>query len=194
MTRTPDAEASFAEIRGAILGEVSACLAQAGEEDAGRAIGLVEGARRIFCAGAGRSGLAVRGFAMRLMHLGREVHVAGETTAPAIRAGDLLLIGSGSGRTASLLAAARAAREAGARILLVTIDPASPIAELADGVVALPAPSEKAAGGGARQSVQPMGTLFEQAMALFFDALVVLLMRRAGADSEAMFVRHANLE
>jgi len=34
-------------------------------------------ARRVFVAGAGRSGLVVRAFAMRLMHLGLHAHVVG---------------------------------------------------------------------------------------------------------------------
>jgi len=48
---------------------------------------------RVFVAGAGRSGLVLRMAAMRLMHLGLDVHVAGDTTTPAITSGDLLLVG-----------------------------------------------------------------------------------------------------
>ncbi len=56
-------------------------------------------AERIFIVGKGRSGLQMNGFAMRLMHLGLPVHVVGSVTTPNITANDLLLIGSGSGRT-----------------------------------------------------------------------------------------------
>ena len=62
--------------------------------DPGAASGLADellAAERIFLAGAGRSGMAARGFAMRLMHLGLTAYVCGETTAPAIRAKDLRL-------------------------------------------------------------------------------------------------------
>lgn len=72
-------------------------------------------ARRIFVAGAGRSGFAARGFANRLMHLGRTVYFVGETTAPSIGPGDLLVIGSGSGSTASLVTFAKKAKTAGDR-------------------------------------------------------------------------------
>lgn len=46
---------------------------------AGLAAHLSEGGR-VFVAGAGRSGLVLRMAAMRLMHLGLTVHVAGDTT------------------------------------------------------------------------------------------------------------------
>ncbi len=48
---------------------------------------------------AERSGLMMRVFAMRLMHMGFESHVVGETLTPAVEKGDLLVIGSGSGET-----------------------------------------------------------------------------------------------
>ena len=60
------------------------------------------GARTVFVAGSGRSGLAMRSFAMRLIHLGLSAHVVGETTTPRITDRDLLLIGSGSGSTPGL--------------------------------------------------------------------------------------------
>jgi 6-phospho-3-hexuloisomerase len=186
---------SVKEIAGQIGEEVGRCLSGVGEESLERAVSLLRPAKRVFLAGAGRSGLAARAFAMRLMHLGKTAYVVGEATTPAIRADDLLIIGSGSGRTASLVAAARKAKELGVAVLLVTIDAGSPMAALADCVVRIDAPSPKAAGapGGAR-SMQPMGSLFEQTLFLLFDAMVVALMRSAGLTAEAMFALHANLE
>jgi 6-phospho-3-hexuloisomerase len=175
--------------------EVGRCLAGVGEESLVRAVSLIRPAERIFLAGAGRSGLAVRAFAMRMMHMGKEAHVVGDTTTPAVRAGDLLIIGSGSGRTAGLLAAARKARELGVTVLLFTIDAGSPMAELADCVVRIDAPSPKAAGAPEEtRSMQPMGSLFEQTLFLLFDVLVLALMRSGNFAADAMFSRHANLE
>lgn len=182
-------------VLGAILAELQACLDRVPSEAVAGAADEVLGARRLFLAGAGRSALAIRGFAIRLMHMGRAVHVVGEPTTPAIEPGDLLVIGSGSGRTASLLAMAQTARRVGARLMLLTIDPDSPIAALADRVLVIPAPSPKVVGErAAGTSVQPMGSLFEQALLLVLDGLVVVLMGRADVTSEAMFRRHANLE
>lgn len=179
----------------AVAEEIRACLGRVEPASVEAAVERLVAAERVFVAGAGRSGFMVRGFAMRLMHAGRRVHVVGEPTTPAIGRGDLLVIGSGSGRTASLLAMARTARELGAGILLYTIDARSPIAALADAVVVIPAPSPKAAvPGDACSSVQPMGSLFEQSLLLVLDATVLLLMGRLGLDPAEMFARHANLE
>ena len=132
-----------------VAGELANCLAGVSAEQVEQAVQVIDSAERVFLAGAGRSALAVRGFAMRLMHLGKTVHIVGDATTPGIGKGDLLIIGSGSGRTASLLDAATTAHKLGATIVLVTIDPLSPTGELTDAVVQIPAPSPKAAGGGA---------------------------------------------
>src|SRR5664280_1333003 len=130
-----------------ILAEVAACVRQVSREDLARAAELMETSPRIFMAGAGRSGLCMRALAMRLMHLEKTAYVVGETTTPSIVAQDLLILGSGSGRTTSLLAMAGKARRQGATILLLTTDAASPLAELADYRVVIPAPSLKTADG-----------------------------------------------
>ena len=74
----------------------------------------------------------MRALAVRLMHLGKTVYVVGETSTPSITGADLLILGSGSGRTAGLLTMADQARHLGVKILLFTTDAASPLAELAD--------------------------------------------------------------
>jgi len=154
----------------------------------------VLGAERIFVAGAGRSGLMMRALAMRLMHLGLKVYVVGEVVTPGVAPGDLLLIGSGSGSTASLVAAAAKAQQIGADVALITIDTTSSIAVIASTVVTIPAPSPKARQQGRIESVQPMGSLFEQSLLLVGDGLIMSLMHHLDTDSETMFQRHANLE
>ena len=178
-----------------VLGEVAACVRQVSTESLVGAEVLMETAPRVFVAGAGRSGLCMRALGMRLMHLGKTVYMVGETTTPGIGAADLLILGSGSGRTASLLAMAEKARRQGAKVLLFTIDAASPLAGLADHRVIIPAPSPKAAEGvHALASVQPMGALFEQSLFLLCDSLILGLMRQTGVGAAQMFERHANLE
>ena len=54
----------------------------------------IQKAKRVFVAGAGRSGFVARAFSNRLMHLGLAVYFVGEPTTPAIQAGDLLIITS----------------------------------------------------------------------------------------------------
>lgn len=148
----------------------------------------------IFVAGAGRSGFMARGFAMRLMHMGYTSYLVGETTTPAIRENDLLIVCSGSGETKSLVSMATKAKSLGARVALITINPESTIGHLADTIVRIPAPSPKATANSDFVSIQPMGNLFEQSLLLFLDMSIMMLMEQTNKTSEAMFKLHANLE
>ena len=83
-------------------------------------------------AGAGRSGLVARAFAMRLRHLGVEAFVVGETITPALQKGDTLVAFSGSGETNSIVDYCEMVREIGGRIGLITATPTSRIGQIAD--------------------------------------------------------------
>jgi 6-phospho-3-hexuloisomerase len=151
-------------------------------------------ARQIFVAGKGRSGLQMRAFAMRLMHLGLQVYVVDDVTTPAIGAGDLLVIGSGSGRTASLVSYANRANELKAQVAVITIDPTSPVARAAELVMRIAASSPKLDDARRDGSSQPLGSLFEQTLGLVLDLLIADLMVELNISSDQMFARHANLE
>jgi len=178
-----------------ILAEVADCARQVSAESLIQVEGLLDAASRVFVAGAGRSGLCMRALGMRLMHLGKTVYVVGETTTPSIASENLLILGSGSGQTASLLAMAAQARGKNAKILLFTTDANSPLSEQADLCVVIPAPSFRATDEAHNSiSVQPLGTLFEQSMLIVCDSLILRLMQRNAISSTQMFERHANLE
>ena len=178
-----------------ILAEVGDCVRRVSHESLVQAARLIESSDRIFTAGAGRSGLCMRAFGMRLMHLGKTVHVVADTTTPSIKSTDLLIIGSGSGRTVSLLKFAETARQRGAQILLFTTDSSSPLAELSNLQVVIPAPSFRADNEFHNMtSIQPLGTLFEQSMLILCDSLILGLMQTMGVSSAQMIERHANLE
>jgi 6-phospho-3-hexuloisomerase len=178
-----------------VLAEITTCLRLVSSESLAQAGALIEDAPRIFVSGAGRSGLIMRALATRLMHLGKTVHVVGESTTPSIKPGELLVIGSGSGQTSTMLAIARKAKNRGASILLFTTNPTSPLANMADLSVAVPAPSlEGDAVGRDLNSVQPMGTLFEQSLLILYDIIILWLMHRSGVSASQMRLRHANLE
>ena len=53
-----------------IINELDTTLNSINEKDADAFVNLVNEANEVFCAGAGRSGFQVKGFAMRLMHMG----------------------------------------------------------------------------------------------------------------------------
>ena len=184
----------YAKLIGTVLSEVECALRSV---DPGEVVALTEEirrARRIFAAGAGRSGLCLRAFAMRLMHLGLPVHVVGDATTPGLGETDLLLIGSGSGRTASLVEHAARAKSLKARVALITTASASPLGGHADRIVRVAAPTPKRDDSDGALSIQPMGSLFEQALSLLLDVVVLQLMADLNVSAEQMFQRHANLE
>lgn len=150
-------------------------------------------ANAVFVAGAGRSGLMLRAFAMRLVHMGFTAYVVGETITPAISTDDLLLIGSGSGETKSLTAMAAKAQTLSTSVAAITIVPDSTIARTASIIVQIPA-STKENTDNAGPSVQPMGSLFEQSLLLVLDAIVLAIMDKKGLTAGKMFEKHANLE
>lgn len=179
----------------AILAELTRNAEQIAADGFSALLDDIVAAKRIYLAGAGRSGLVIRAFANRLMHLGFDVHVIGDVTTPFAKAGDLLIIGSGSGETQSLVAMAQKAKKNSLRVALLTMAPGSTIARLADAICVLPGASPKVQVGEPQQaSVQPMGSGFEQLSLIVYDAVIMALMPRVGQTSETMFGRHANLE
>jgi 6-phospho-3-hexuloisomerase len=178
--------------RDIILREVSAVLDGISEEGSRKFVHELARAKRIYVAGVGRSGLVVKAFGQRLMHLGFEVHLADEITAPAIRRGDLLVACSGSGTTELTLYMARKARRIGARCVALTARASSPLARLARLTVRVPAPLEHSADGAG--SRQPARSLFEQALFLYLDSIILTAMQELGVTEKKLARRHANLE
>ncbi|MDO7905661.1 6-phospho-3-hexuloisomerase [Paenibacillus sp. JX-17] len=180
----------FADI---VLKELQATLTKVSSEETGKLASAILEADSIFVAGAGRSGLMGKAFAMRLMHMGLDSYVVGETITAGITSQGLLILCSGSGETKSLLAMAEKAKAIGAKVALLTIVPDSAIGRIADLIVSIPA-ATKEGGHGGSQSVQPMGSLFEQSLLLLLDALILDLMSQKKLTSGTMFGKHANLE
>ena len=183
---------TFAERSNMILDEVRQTLSQVDEAQLQTAAAILTGAERIFFHGAGRSGLALKMAAMRMMHLGLTVYVVGEVVTPAIREGDLLVTASGSGTTAGVIHAAQIAKKSGARILVITAAPESALAMLATAVITIPAATKQ--GTDRTASQQYAGALFEQSVLLLMDTLFQFLWQKSGATPAELWPRHANLE
>lgn len=154
----------------------------------------IEKAQSIFFVGAGRSLLMLRGFAMRLMHLGYESYVVGDTTTPAFTDKDLLIIGSGSGETGTLISVGTKAKKIGGKIALITIRDKSTLAGLADTLVIIPAFTDKVDDPSMIKPLLPGGTLFEESLLLIADTLVLPLAEKNKVSTSEAFIRHANLE
>ena len=156
-------------------------------EDTRRFVLAIRDARRVFMYGLGRSGLVARMFGMRLVHLGREATIVGDTTTPAIREGDLMISCSRTGRSPILHHAVRLAHKEGARVAAVVGMEEAQLARKADLVVRLPLEAAKG------EKDQPMGSLFEQALLLYLDQIVLCLMAELKKTVEDMERVHSNL-
>jgi 6-phospho-3-hexuloisomerase len=178
-----------------ILEELTKNAQYIDDENLNGLINAIKNSNRIYLTGKGRSGLAISAFANRLMHLGLSVSLIGEITVPHTKENDLLIIGSGSGETESLVSLAKKAKKVGLRVALITMDSQSTIAKLADIIIVLPGVSPKLKNKGIDiKSMQPMGAAFEQISFLTYDALILKLMNQLGQNSDEMFSRHADLE
>ena len=167
-----------------VLNELSLLADKINEKEFNSLINSITAAGHIFLAGAGRSGLMINAFANRLMHLGLSVSVVGEISSPHSQKNDLMIVGSASGKTLRLINQVRTAKNNGVKIALITTTLESPLASLADDILTIPVD----------HSIQPMGTLFEQASLLTYDTIILLLMLKLNETGQTMKERHADIE
>jgi 6-phospho-3-hexuloisomerase len=184
---------SLAEMSKGALSDLARVFEAMPEDALDRLIEEIVAARRIVVFGLGREGLQMRGFAMRLFHMGRDVAVWGDMTTPALGQGDLFIASAGPGDLPTARTLADVARQAGARTLLVTAQPGGALASQVDVVTVIPAQT-MADDRGAKLSVLPMGSLFETAQMIAFELAILKLRARFRETSETMRARHTNLE
>lgn len=176
-----------------ILKEVETVLNQVAEEELQQLALELQKAKRIFIIGEGRSGLMAKSFAMRLMHLGATVFVVGETITPSIAEGDLLVAISGSGTTKSVVWTAEKTQSLGCSVIAVTTNPESALTVSATKVLHVPA-ATKYRRENELQTIQPLGSLFDQCVHILFDTICLLFSKLNEVDHTAAFGRHSNLE
>jgi 6-phospho-3-hexuloisomerase len=188
-----DTKGDLASLATRALGDLAKVFARLAPGAESALIEAILAARRIAIYGAGREGLQMEGLAMRLFHLGLDVHVVGDMNVPPLGRGDLLLVSSGPGASNIGDALIAVAREAGAKIAVVTAQPDGRTPKRADVVFAIPAQTMADDRGG-EVSVLPMGSLFETAQMVLFEIIVLGLRERRGESAETMRARHTNLE
>lgn len=152
----------------------------------------IAAAERVMLYGCGREGLMMRALAMRLHHLGLDVCMQGDMNAFPLGQRDLFLCAAGPGELPTASALCRVASAAGARVLVVTAEPEGATAALADELLVIPAQTMARDIGSS--SVLPMGSLFEGAMFLVFEVLVLRLRDALGQTAQSMRARHTNME
>ena len=165
-------------------------------------------AERIFVVGAGRSGFVAKSFGMRLMHLGMNAYVVGETVTPAFHPNDILIAFSGSGKTKSVLEACETTRQIGGPLCLVTGTKESPMTSLASCVVYLMADDESVRTGsdhfelrqlrGEHRSLSqpstPLGTVFETSAMIFADSIISALIEMKKCSIDDIIHRYTNMQ
>ncbi|QJD83188.1 6-phospho-3-hexuloisomerase [Cohnella herbarum] len=183
----------FKKLTGTIVQELAAVFNRIDPEQWEQVVECIKRTKRIFLIGVGREGLAARGLAMRLMHLGKEAHWMWDDTTPAIREGDLLIATSGSGEIGHIHYVAEQAKLRGAELIVITGMPDRMTPRIADAVLWVPA-TVYLGQGDLVPSVQPMGNLFEQSIGILFDVLVMTLQSSMDVNGEQMEARHRNVE
>lgn len=149
-------------------------------------------ARHIVAYGCGREGLMLRALVMRLHHLGLQVAMQGDMAAPPLGPGDLFLCSAGPGELSTVSALMVVAQRDGAEVLMITAEPGQPSPRRADQLLVIPAQTMARDLAGA--STLPMGSLFEGAMFLVFEIIVLQLAAILGQTPEQMRARHTNME
>src|SRR5258707_14531828 len=119
--------------------EVSSVLSRVDPEQMQTFLSLIQQARKIALYAGGREGLIIRALAMRLFHLGYDVSVVGDMTAPFLTNGDLLILSVGPGYISTVDALRSVAQRDGATVLCLTAQPEGTTALGADKIVYLPA-------------------------------------------------------
>ncbi|MEM3785993.1 MAG: 6-phospho-3-hexuloisomerase [Nitrososphaeria archaeon] len=178
-------------------------LSQVNEEELRVFVDMLKSHRssKILIMGAGRSGLVGRAFAMRLLHLGFNAYVLGDTIVPSISKEDLVIAISGSGSTKLIVTAAEAAKQVGAKIVSITSYASSPLGKLSNHIVLLKGRIEVSPRDyfarqilGLHEPLAPLGTLFEDSALFLLDSIIATLITEFHVSESDMKERHANIE
>lgn len=169
-----------------ILQTLARVLAEDRTKDVQAAVNILMAAKKLFVYGVGRSGLAARAFAMRMVQLGIECFFIGETITPVVGDGDAVLIVSNTGSTMSAIQVANIARRVGAKVISVTASRSSKLSHASNVVLLI-----QANGDASRPRLAPLGTIFEDACLVLLDGVVAQVMEKLGQTESDMRGRHA---
>lgn len=179
----------------AILNEYQEVFDRLSEQMVDDFVKLVSVHQRVFLIGVGREGMMTKAFAMRLMHMGKEVHWIWDDTTPSINKGDLLVATIGGGSIGHINYVCLEAKKHGATIAIISGSPSSEVVQtVADCILFIPACVYRGKDD-VVSSIQPMGNLFEQCLLITLDLIVMkLLDENEEITFEKMEKRHRNVE
>ena len=155
---------------------------------------MIANAKNLLLYGCGREGLQMRGLAMRLYHLGINASMVADMAAPPLGNGDLFIASAGPGELSTVTALMNVARRDGADVLFFTANPEAQASAIADHVVSIPAQTMANDQDGSNCSMLPMGSIYEGAMFILFEMMVLQLQTTKNIDPDEMRSRHTNME
>ena len=192
----------FKIIKNTVMNEMNQVFDSFKEDDIDKLLTILSATKNNGCKvcgfGAGRMGYGLRAFMMRLNHIGIQAYFIGDTFIPPLNSeDDIFIVTSGSGETRSVLKYLEIAKEKGVTTIAITGNKNSTMAKLADVSIVF-----KSSNGGLNSvdsndkinSIQPMTTLNEQSMFVFFDILSVMLIHCLGITKKDEKKFHFNIE
>ncbi len=186
MTAVASTRSASTEAVAFLLSHLGRVLSVDRAKEIAETVETVVSSKHFFVYGVGRSGLAARAFAMRLVQLGIDCYFIGETITPVVREGDGVLIVSNTGATMSAIQVANIARRVGARVISVTGVRGSKLSHASNTVLLL-----QTNGGTDQARLAPLGTMFEDACLILLDGIVAEVMERLAQTEGDMRARHA---
>ncbi len=187
-----------------IVGEINHILKNIDSKQTNNLINQIILANRIFLVAIGRVNLALQCFGKRLSHLGFKVELVGSLTEKPATKKDLLVVASGSGESIVPLHIAKKAKKIGCKVLHITSAKKSSIRKIADYVVEFNAPNKRDiiknkeslsdSTSKTKTSIQPMSTLFDQALHIYGDIVSIQIIEKLRLKKINLWKYHANLE
>jgi len=179
---------------GTALAELSAVLDGVDNDSFETACKMICSANEMLLYGCGREALQMRGLAMRLYHLGCKAGMVADMNAPPLRAGDLFVVSAGPGELSTVTALMQVAKRDGAKILFLTAVSDAMAATHADHTLVIPAQTMATDQTSGKKSVLPMGSIYEGAMFILFEMMILGIQVLLDVKPETMRARHTNME
>ena len=168
-----------------LLNRINEAVCSIDKESHDKLIDSILEAKTVFIYGSGRSGLIGQLFAVRLVQIGLDVHFVGDMTTPIIGKDDLTILVSNTGETMSAVQTANIARRIGSKVICVTGNSSSKLAHASNVVIEVRHDKEN------DPLYAPLGTVFEDAVSIFFDSIIPCIMKKKGITENDMRKRHA---
>jgi 6-phospho-3-hexuloisomerase len=152
-------------------------------------------AKNIFVMAAGREGISLRAFAMRLAHLGKNTSWVWDDTTTGVEPGDLFVISDGRGCIGSFRYTLEKVKEAGGKVAMFTANPDGANAKAyADIVIFVRSQAYLVERGDVVPTIQMMGNQYEQHLYMLCDVIIMLLVETLGLTYDDLEARHRNVE